>query len=78
MIGSDPVARARIGELLVEARVISQAQLDEALAAHAAHPEEHKKLGQVLVERGFVPESVLVQTLSLQLSVPWVSLCSWI
>ena len=32
------------------------------------------KIGQVLVELGFVTETQLTQTLSLQLSVPWVSL----
>jgi type IV pilus assembly protein PilB len=69
------VAR-RIGELLVEARVITPAQLEESLRVHAAGAgeAEHKKLGQVLVELGFVTETALIQTLSLQLSVPWVSL----
>lgn len=63
------MAKARIGELLVEAKVITQAQLDLALAL----PRD-RKLGQHLVERGFVSEAALTQTLSLQLSVPWVAL----
>jgi type IV pilus assembly protein PilB len=63
------VAKARIGELLVEAKVITQAQLDLVLAL----PRD-RKLGQHLVERGFVSEAALTQTLSLQLSVPWVAL----
>lgn len=61
--------KARIGELLVEAKVITQAQLDLALAL----PRD-RKIGQHLVERGFVSEAALTQTLSLQLSVPWVAL----
>jgi type IV pilus assembly protein PilB len=65
------VSRARIGELLVEARLISQASLEEALASPRA---EGQKLGQVLVELGLVNEDQLTQTLSMQLSVPWVSL----
>jgi type IV pilus assembly protein PilB len=65
------VARARIGELLVEAKVISQAQLDDALAAPRA---EGQRIGQHLVEMGLVTEAQLTQTLSLQLSIPWVSL----
>jgi type IV pilus assembly protein PilB len=65
------VARARIGELLVEGKVISQTQLDEALAAPRA---DGVKMGQHLVEQGIVTEAQLTQTLSLQLSVPWVSL----
>src|SRR4029077_16913141 len=32
------------------------------------------KIGQVLIERGWMTEAQLTQTLSLQLSVPWVSL----
>ena len=63
------MAKARIGELLVEARVITQGQLDLVLAL----PRD-RKLGQHLVERGFVSEAALTQTLSLQLSVPWVAL----
>lgn len=63
------MAKARIGELLVEAKVITQAQLDLVLEL----PRD-RKLGQHLVERGFVSESALTQTLSLQLSVPWVAL----
>jgi type IV pilus assembly protein PilB len=65
------VSRARIGELLVEAKLISQASLEEALASPRA---EGQKLGQVLVELGLVNEDQLTQTLSMQLSVPWVSL----
>ena len=65
------LARARIGELLVEARVITQAQLDEALASPR---HEGQKIGQLLVELGMVNEDQLTQTLSHQLSVPWVSL----
>jgi type IV pilus assembly protein PilB len=65
------VARPRIGELLVEGKVISQAQLDEALAAPRA---EGVKIGQHLVELGVVTEAQLTQTLSLQLAIPWVSL----
>ena len=65
------VARLRIGELLVEAKVITPAQLDEALRAPRG---EGQKIGHLLVEQGLVTETQLTQTLSLQLSVPWVSL----
>ena len=36
--------------------------------------EPGKKLGQVLLERGYVTEAHLTQSLSFQLGVPWVSL----
>jgi type IV pilus assembly protein PilB len=61
----------RIGELLVEAGVLSQQQLEQALFAQR---KDGRKLGQLLIELGLVGEVQLTQTLSRQLSVPWVSL----
>jgi type IV pilus assembly protein PilB len=61
----------RIGELLVEAGVLSQSQLEQALFAQR---KDGRKLGQLLIELGLVSEVQLTQTLSRQLSVPWVSL----
>ncbi|MBX3262613.1 MAG: hypothetical protein KF782_23230 [Labilithrix sp.] len=46
-------------------------QLGEVLGSPR---EAGKKLGQELLERGWISEAQLTQTLSLQLSVPWVSL----
>jgi hypothetical protein len=60
-----------IGELLVESKALTRDKLDEALRLPR---EAGKKLGQVLVERGFVTEAQVTQSLSYQLSVPWVSL----
>ena len=64
--------RPLLGELLIQAKVVTAEQLAEALAAQAGPVE--KKIGQVLIERGWITEAQLTQTLSLQLSVPWVSL----
>jgi type IV pilus assembly protein PilB len=61
----------RIGELLVEAGVLSQSQLEQALFAQR---KDGRKLGQLLIELGLASEVQLTQTLSRQLSVPWVSL----
>jgi type IV pilus assembly protein PilB len=61
----------RIGELLVEAKLISKDQLEVALAAQHTNG---RKLGQVLIDLGIVNETQLTQALSQQLSVPWVSL----
>ncbi len=70
--GSDaPNRRVLLGELLVESKVITPEQLGEVLSAPR---EAGKKLGQILLERGWITEAQLTQTLSLQLSVPWVSL----
>jgi len=63
--------RVLIGEMLIQAKCITREQLVEALAVPR---EPGKKIGQLLIERGWVTEAQLTQTLSLQLSVPWVSL----
>jgi len=65
------VGKHLIGELLVNAKVISREQLEEALAQPRP---PGKKIGHVLLERGWISEAQLTQTLSLQLGVPWVSL----
>ncbi len=65
------MARLRIGELLVSAKVITQEQLETALKVHRPAGQ---RLGDLLVAQGTVTENQLTQTLGQQLSVPWVSL----
>src|SRR5579859_5399504 len=65
------IVAKRIGELLVEAGVLSQSQLEQALFAQR---KDGRKLGQLLIELGLASETQLTQTLSRQLSVHWVSL----
>lgn len=63
--------KVRIGELLVQNRVISEAQLNAALA-------EHKKrgirLGRALIELGHIDEDRLLNLLAMQLQIPFVDL----
>lgn len=66
------VSRQRIGELLLEAQVLKPEQLQHALSVKRAGGG--RRLGGILVELGYVNEMQLTQTLSRQLSVPWVSL----
>lgn len=60
-----------IGELLVEANVVSPEQLAQVLEQQKS---DGRRLGALLVEAGYVTEVQLTQILSQQLSVPWVSL----
>jgi type IV pilus assembly protein PilB len=60
-----------LGELLVEAQIVSRAQLEEVLAAQK---RDGRRIGTMLVEAGLVTETQVTQILSQQLSVPWVSL----
>ncbi len=61
----------KLGELLINEGVITQAQLDEALKCHTFFGI---KLGSSLIELGFVQEDVLVALLSKKLGVPAVTL----
>jgi type IV pilus assembly protein PilB len=65
------VARAKIGELLLQAKALTREQLDEALRAQEGSA---KRIGEILLDRGAITEAQLIQALSLQLSIPWVSL----
>ena len=64
-------ARVRLGDLLVEAQIVSRAQLEEILVAQK---RDGRRIGTLLVEGGLVTETQVTQILSQQLSVPWVSL----
>ncbi len=64
-------APKRIGELLIEANVLTAEQLEHALKVQRG---DGRKLGHLLIELGHVSETVLTQALSRQLAVPWVSL----
>lgn len=66
--------RVRIGELLVDAGLLTQAQLDRALEEQRVEGGGSKRLGQLIVALGFVTEGQLARVLSQQLAVPWVSL----
>src|SRR5215207_3456995 len=64
-------ARVRLGELLVEAQIITRQQLEDALHLQK---QDGRRIGTLLVEAGLVSETQVTQILSQQLSVPWVSL----
>src|SRR5947199_10477153 len=64
-------ARVRLGELLVEANIITREQLEDTLALQK---RDGRRIGTLLVEAGLVTETQVTQILSQQLSVPWVSL----
>jgi len=63
--------RVRLGDLLVEAQIVSRAQLEEILVAQK---RDGRRIGTMLVEAGLVTETQVTQIQSQQLSVPWVSL----
>ncbi len=64
--------KRRMGQILVEAQVISQDQLDEALIAKQAQGNRH--LGQILVDKGYTSHTRIAQALAAQTEVPFIHL----
>ncbi len=63
--------RVRLGELLIEAGVVTREQLEQVLEIQK---KDGRRLGTLLIDQGLVSETQVTQILSQQLSVPWVSL----
>ncbi|CAH0534475.1 hypothetical protein VST7929_02408 [Vibrio stylophorae] len=63
--------RKRLGDLLVEEGIISQAQLEQALNKQS---ETRQKLGDTLIHQGALTEQQMLQFLARQLDLPLVDL----
>jgi type IV pilus assembly protein PilB len=61
--------RKRISDILMEAELINQEQLDRALILQK---NNNKRLGKILVELGYVTEQQIAEALSKQLTLPLV------
>jgi type IV pilus assembly protein PilB len=70
MIMRQKQERKRLGDLLVEAGLITEEQLQEALKEKAPG----QKLGDALLQRGYITEQQLIEVLEFQLGIPHVSL----
>ncbi|HWV16059.1 MAG TPA: GspE/PulE family protein [Cellvibrio sp.] len=66
-----PAKSIRLGDLLVETKMITEAQLQAALQEQKV---SGRKLGNQLVVLGFVDEDELLNLLSTQLSIPFIQL----
>jgi MSHA biogenesis protein MshE len=63
--------KIRLGDLLVQQKLISQEQLVEALAKQK---QSGRKLGRVLVEHGFITEDEISGSIARQLQIPYLDL----
>ncbi|MEM8783516.1 MAG: GspE/PulE family protein [Planctomycetota bacterium] len=61
----------RVGDLMLERGIVSQEQLDAALAYQKKQPGLRKLLGEVLVEMGFVSEEQVMEALAEAYGVPF-------
>jgi MSHA biogenesis protein MshE len=67
--------KTHIAEMLLEKELITQEQLD---AAVEKQKNSDKKIGEILVDHGFIDESKLLELLSEQLDVPYINLKSYL
>jgi hypothetical protein len=63
--------KSRIGEMLVQNGIINEDQLNKALAEQKG---KNKKLGEILIELGFIKPKDLIWMLSEQAAIPFVDL----
>lgn len=68
-----PRLQFKLGEILVKEGLITNQQLDEALAAQKKDPQR-RPVGEVLVSMGFISEENLALALSKQLNMPYLSI----
>jgi type IV pilus assembly protein PilB len=62
---------AKLGDILLQKKEITREQLNEALKSQAG---SGKKLGEILIEKGFLNETTVMRTLSEQLGLDIVNL----
>lgn len=65
------MAKKLLGEILIDKGLITHEQLDDSLQTQKA---ERKLLGKVLIEKGYVKEEVILELVSDQLGIPFISL----
>jgi len=68
---STPRKKVRLGDLLVENKLISEVQLGEALKDQK---KSGRKLGKILIDNGYINENQMLEVLSRQLKIPFVDL----
>ncbi len=64
------MTRLRLGEILIQQGIISPAQLNQAIEAQK---KQHGRVGEVLVQLGFIKEIDIVVALAKQLNIPYIS-----
>ncbi len=70
-MAEESVARKRLGEMLIQAKLLTPEELERALELQRS---DYKRLGGILVEQGMVSPENLAMTLSLHLNLPLMDL----
>lgn len=65
--------KKRLGDLLVEAGLVTEEQIEQILAEKG----KEEKLGEALIRKGYITEQQLIEVLEVQLGIPKVSLYNY-
>jgi len=76
IFGALSVNQKRIGDLLIESNLISEAQLIQCLRIHSQH-ERRRRLGDIMVKKGFIEFDVLAEMLKKQAREAFFETLSW-
>ncbi|MEG1518033.1 MAG: type II secretion system protein GspE, partial [Raoultibacter sp.] len=68
------MAYKRLGDLLLDAGLISDEQLKQALAMQKG---SNRRLGDLLIHEGFITEAGLIEALQMQLGIEFVDLSTY-
>lgn len=63
----------RISEIMLDMSMITQEQIDEALKTQRAEKGAHKKIGEILVDKGWINRVDVLKALSRQTGVPYLT-----
>ena len=63
--------KQRLGDMLVQANIITQEQLEKALVEQR---EKKERLGKTLTRLGFVTEETILNFLGSQMNIPYIDL----
>jgi type IV pilus assembly protein PilB len=76
LAGGAPGGRRRLGEVLVAGKVLTDAQLNEALRVQREDKGRRRRLGEVITALGLADEVAIARALSDQLGLPFLDLGS--
>lgn len=65
------VTNQRLGQILIQAGVLSEEQLQDALAKQKG---TNKRLGEILIDHKYITEMQMIRSLEQQMSIPYVDL----
>jgi type II/IV secretion system protein len=72
LAGGAPGGRRRLGEVLVAGKVLTDAQLNEALRVQREDKGRRRRLGEVITALGLADEVAIARALSDQLGLPFL------